>query len=130
MAKIAALTLIPAMLSLLGDHIDWPRKRNYAEIARHPVVADADGIRPGFWGRVTHLVMGRPVVSLVIAVSVLVAAALPYVDLNSGFAGAETLPASEARDGYEILQRDFSVGVLAPVEIVVDAQQSPEVDQA
>ena len=33
-AVVAALTLIPAILHLLGDRIDWPRKRKYDEYAK------------------------------------------------------------------------------------------------
>jgi RND superfamily putative drug exporter len=129
-AVLAMLTLVPAMLSLLGDRLDWPRKREYREHVYVPEQYDASHTQGGFWGRITHAVMARPVVSLVIATSLLAAAAIPYFDLNTGFAGAETLPESRARDGYEILARDFSVGVLAPVEFVIDAPQTAETDQA
>src|SRR5690606_16976350 len=30
LSVLATLTLVPALLGLLGDRIDWPRKRNYA----------------------------------------------------------------------------------------------------
>ncbi len=128
-AVLAMLTLIPALLALLGDHIDWPRKRNYAEISTHKPETDELGLTGGFWARLTHLVMDHAVASVIITVTLLVAAAIPFFSLNTGFAGAETLPPSEAKQAYEILRDDFSVGRLAPVQIIVDANQTPDVDQ-
>ncbi|MBA3337859.1 MAG: MMPL family transporter [Chloroflexia bacterium] len=120
-AVAASLTLIPAVLSLLGDKIDWPRRRNYDRVA----VAAADrfdeaSLHKGFWGRAAHLVMTHPAVSALLAVGVLVAASLPLVDLNRGFAGTDTLPPSDVREAFGILDRDFSAGSIAPVDIVVD----------
>jgi RND superfamily putative drug exporter len=63
-------------------------------------------------------------VFVVLSVALLVACALPYFQLNRGSAGIETLPPSDVKRAYQILARDFSAGVLAPVEIVVDGQQS------
>ncbi|HEY7033306.1 MAG TPA: MMPL family transporter [Thermomicrobiales bacterium] len=124
-AVIGTLTLVPALLGLLGDRIDWPRRRRYDEAA---VAAqrsrDEETYHSGFWGRLTHIVMKRPAVFVVLSVALLVACALPYFQLNRGSAGIETLPPSDVKRAYQILARDFSAGVLAPVEIVVDGQQS------
>ncbi|MDQ2683662.1 MAG: MMPL family transporter, partial [Chloroflexota bacterium] len=125
-AVSAMLTLIPAMLSLLGDKIDWPRKRNYddpAAIARQRE-RDAEAIHGGFWGTITRAVMARPVISLVAAAGVLILLAVPYLDLNTGFNGASTLPPSSVRDGYDILARDFQAGRLSPLQIVVDGDRA------
>jgi RND superfamily putative drug exporter len=59
-------------------------------------------------------------VSALLAVGVLVAASLPLVDLNRGFAGTDTLPPSDVCEAFGILDRDFSAGSIAPVDIVVD----------
>jgi RND superfamily putative drug exporter len=127
-AVAATLTLVPAMLGLLGDRIDWPRRRRYdgaavAAQARY----DQETIHAGFWGRVTRVVMGHPVICAVGAAGVLVAAAVPYLDLNRGEAGVESLPPSDVRSAYTLLSRDFAVGLLAPVEVVVDADRTDAV---
>ncbi|MEA2528778.1 MAG: putative drug exporter of the superfamily, partial [Thermomicrobiales bacterium] len=97
-AVAATLTLVPALLSLLGDKIDWPRRRRYdAATAAAQRAYDHETIHAGFWGRVTSAVMARPVVSVVLAAGLLVAAALPYVDLDRGQAGVESLPPSNLR---------------------------------
>jgi RND superfamily putative drug exporter len=128
-AVAATLTLIPALLSLLGDKIDWPRRRTYgtATVAAQQAY-DHETIHAGFWGRITRLVMARPVVSVVLAGGLLVAFALPYVDLHRGQAGVESLPPSNLRTAYELLIRDFPAGRLAPVEVVVDAPRSDAVE--
>ena len=64
--------------------------------------------------------MARPLVSVVLAAGLLVAAALPYFDLHRGQAGVESLPASDVKTAYELLSRDFPAGLLAPVEVVID----------
>jgi RND superfamily putative drug exporter len=113
------------MLSLLGDKIDWPRKRNYddpAAIARQRE-RDAEAVHGGFWGNITRIVMARPLISLALAAGTLVALSIPYFDLNTGFNGASTLPPSGVREGYDILARDFQAGRLSPIQIVIDGQQ-------
>jgi RND superfamily putative drug exporter len=110
-AVAAALTLLPAVLGLLGDRIDalkLPFGRRRPE--------------GGFWTRVATAVMRRPVVSLVLSVAVLAAAAVPFAGINSGFAGVSTLPDSfESKRGYELLEEELGYGT-APAEIVIDGE--------
>lgn len=121
---IATMTLVPAVVGLLGDRIDWPRKRNYdAYHAAHRSERHhgADTVYSGFWGRITRGVTARPMIGLIAATALLVAAAIPYFNINVGFAGVETMPEeSEARHAFEILDREFSAGSLAPVQFVIE----------
>ncbi len=129
----ASMTMIPAMLALLGDKIDWPRRRKYDTLTAEQIAANRfhdDTIHGGFWGRITKTVMARPVISAVLAIGILVAASLPYLDLKTGQTGIESLPDSEVKTGYEILSDKFYAGILAPVEIVIDGDaNSAEVQQ-
>jgi putative drug exporter of the RND superfamily len=128
-AVAATLTLVPALLSLLGDKIDWPRRRTYDEAtATRQRAYDQETIHAGFWGRITTVVMSRPVISVVLAAGLLVMAAIPYIDLERGQAGVESLPQSDLRTGYELLIRDFPAGRLAPVEVVISASRTDAVD--
>ncbi|MDQ3539794.1 MAG: MMPL family transporter [Chloroflexota bacterium] len=123
-AVMATLTLIPAVLGLLGDRIDWPRRRDYATYAREHGTEDPYDVRnvySGVWGRITKVVIARPIISVVAAVVLLVAAAIPYFDINTGFAGVETMPEdSHVRQGFEILNTEFSAGRLAPVQFAIE----------
>jgi RND superfamily putative drug exporter len=124
-AVVVMLTFIPALLALLGDRIDWPRRRNYdvaaAEAQRR---YDEETIHSGFWGRVARVVMTHPVVALVGAGALLIALAIPYFQLNTGFSGAESFPPGEAKTAYGILARDFAVGQLAPVQIALSGDKT------
>ena len=127
-AVAATLTLVPALLSLLGDKIDWPRRRTYdAAVVAAQERYDHETIHAGFWGRVTRLVMAHPVVCVVLAAGLLIAAALPYLALDRGQGGVESLPPSDVRTAYTLLSRDFPAGRLAPVEVVVDGPRTDEV---
>jgi uncharacterized membrane protein YdfJ with MMPL/SSD domain len=121
-AILGTLSLIPAMLSLLGDKIDWPRRKKYdTAMAAKQAAHDNEVIHRGFWGRMTKTVMAHPVISLVLTVSFLVVCALPYFDLNEGSAGVSALPSgTKSASAYRVLERDFPAGTVSPVEIVVD----------
>ncbi|HEV3402115.1 MAG TPA: MMPL family transporter [Acidimicrobiales bacterium] len=113
-AVAASMTLLPALLGLLGDHIDRLRV--------HRRRADAAGRQGGFWDAVTRGVMRRPVVSLVVGVCVLLVPAVFWTQMHTGFAGVSTLPESfESKKAFEALAKDFSGGLSSPVEVVVDA---------
>src|SRR5215211_3272775 len=123
-AVVATLTLVPAVLSLVGNRIDWPRRRR-----TEPPVKATQSLS-GFWTRVAHLVMVRPLVSALLAVGVLLALALPYLSMERGTAGVESLPDSDVKRAYQILQQDFAAGLVEPLEIVVDAEREPEIEAA
>jgi RND superfamily putative drug exporter len=127
---IATLTLVPALLSLLGDKIDWPRKRKTNDGLQDGSVGSPLDPQPtgGFWAGLTRVVMARPVVSVLLASGLLIDASVPYFDLEIGQAGVESLPKSDLRTAYEVLIRDFPAGRLAPVEIVIGASRSDEVE--
>ena len=118
---IAALTLLPAVLSLLGDRINALRIPFFGRAAA--------GAESRFWGRIVRAVMRRPVVSLVAAVTLLLAAAVPVLSLDTGTAGISTLPERfESRQGFELLNREFPGRTTDPVQIAVDGEaDSPQV---
>ena len=87
--------------------------------------------RGGFWDRVTGVVMRYPVVSLVASAALLIALALPYLNINTGSAGVSTLPESlRARQGFEILQAEFSAGLVTPAEIAIEGDVNGDDVQA
>ena len=117
-AVAASLTLLPAVLALMGDRIDALRIRGRRSGAQR---------RKGrFWDHITGAVMRRPVVSLLVAAGTLVVAALPYFSINEGFSGVSTLPdEAESKQAFLILEREFSGGLGSPVEIVIDGDITP-----
>ena len=131
-AVFATLTLIPAVMSLLGDKMDWPRRKTYdaATVARQNDY-DHETIHAGFWGRLTRVVMQRPLVSLAASVTLLLICAIPYLNYEPGLGGASNLPDElESKQAFTILSTDFSAGLISPVEIVVEGPlDDPSVQQ-
>jgi len=119
-AVAASLTLLPAVLALMGDKVDALRIRARKRGA---------GRGPSrFWDRVAGTVMRRPVASLVLSAGILLMAALPYFSINEGFSGVSTLPGEvESKQAFLILESEFSGGLGSPVEIVVDGDITPSV---
>ena len=133
-AVVAMLTLVPALLALLGDKIDWPRKRRYDDPARiaEQRRKDAEMIHGGFWGSITKVVMRRPVVALALSAGFLLVLTIPYFDLKTGFNGAETLPESDVRSGFDVLASPEgfnTAGRSQPLMIAIDGSQ-PEIQTA
>ena len=116
---VAALTLLPAVLGLLGDRI------NAGRIPFFGRAADRAGREGRFWGRVVHAVMRRPVVSLVLAAGFLLVLALPVLRLETGSQGASALPDRfESKQGYVLLNEEFPGQTTDPIEIAVAGDAS------
>jgi RND superfamily putative drug exporter len=120
-AVICALTLLPAVLSLLGDKVNR---------LKVPFIGRSGGIAPaaegdetgGFWGHVASIVMGHPWISVAASVGILLALALPALSLKLGLSGVTTLPDGyDSRRAFEILDEQFSGGRISPAEIVITA---------
>jgi putative drug exporter of the RND superfamily len=117
---VAALTLLPALLGLLGDRVN---------ALRVPVVGRASVERADpegrFWHAIIERVLRRPALSLAIAGGVLVAAAIPVLGLEIGTNGVSTLPDRLAsKRGFIALQRNFPRVTTDPADIVVDGYDS------
>ena len=121
-AVLAALTLLPAVLSLLGPSVNSLRIPMVGRrLQRTP--AENESSTGGFWGLITRVVMRYPIAGLVLAGGLLVAAAVPALSLDVGFNGFSSLPPElQGRQAYDILERDFSggTGAVTPTSIVVD----------
>jgi RND superfamily putative drug exporter len=110
---LAALTLLPALLGLIGDRVN---------ALRVPWVGRNLG-RAGegrFWGAIVRAVMRRPVISLVASAALLIALAVPILGLKLGASGVSTLPNRlESKRGFEALARDFQQTSSSPALIAV-----------
>jgi RND superfamily putative drug exporter len=126
-ALAASMTLLPAILGLLGDRINWPR---LAKRARVDSEYDPKG---GFWDRVSRGVMARPIVYLVLAVGILGGLGSFYFQLKQGTSQNVTqLPDEfESKQAFITLEREFAGGVTDPARIVITGDvQRPEVQAA
>jgi putative drug exporter of the RND superfamily len=110
----AALTLLPAILSLLGDRVD----RLHVPIVGRRM---AEGPRESrFWGAVVRGVVRRPGLSLALAVAVLLLAAAPTLGMQIGASGISTLPDRlTSKQGFTALEGSFPAAGAEPAQIVV-----------
>jgi uncharacterized membrane protein YdfJ with MMPL/SSD domain len=110
----SALTLLPAILSLLGDRINALR---VPYLGRN--VGRSDAAEGRFWQAIVRRVMHRPAVSLGLGLAILLAAASPIFGLHIGHSGVSTLPDRlPSKQGYVALARNFPVQTPNPVRIV------------
>ena len=110
----AALTLLPALLSMWGDGINRApdpvhrAQRRTFGCGRGPVLA-----------RIVTAVLRHPALALAVSVAALLALALPVFGLHIGANGITTLPDSTpSKQGYLAVQRAFPTQNPEPVRIV------------
>jgi len=119
MSVLAALTLLPAVLSLLGDHVN---SLKVPYLGRRLLGGKAAG-RTSWIARTAQRAMRRPGLALGAGVVVLLLAASPIVFMKTGVSGVSSFPNSfESKQAFGILDRQFSAGRVSPVQIVVDGQ--------
>jgi RND superfamily putative drug exporter len=116
-AVCAATTLLPALLGMVGDNIDrlaLPHRRGPRDDHPHG------------WERWARLVARRPLPAALLAVVVLLALALPTLDLYLGQQDNGSLPTStESRRAYDGMTAAFGVGANGPLLVSVDLSAQP-----
>ncbi|MGY1961822.1 MMPL family transporter [Nocardia gipuzkoensis] len=125
---IAALTLLPAVLAVLGPRVNkWqlPPKWRPADVRWDSAAAH------GLWARWAHLVMRRPVLFATAAVAVLVVAALPIGSLRYGIdLGTTSMGDQPTARAQLVLDRSFSPGAVSPVQVVITGSGDDALDNA
>ncbi|MBI2237130.1 MAG: MMPL family transporter [Actinobacteria bacterium] len=122
---LASMTLLPALLSVLGDKVNSLRVFR----RRREVVAGEH--EDGFWNAITRGVMRRPVVGLAVAAGLLIAAAMPFFfqghaddagrGIKTGLSGISTVPDDVgSKQAFLALAEDFSGGMTSPARVVID----------
>jgi uncharacterized membrane protein YdfJ with MMPL/SSD domain len=119
-AVIGSLTVLPAVLALLGDRVDRGRIPGFGRLidrrARREAIA---GKRLGFWAGLARAVTGRPVASLVISVSILGALAVPLAGMRTAGLNVLDLPPSlPVAQAVQSIERHFP-GAPQDAELVV-----------
>lgn len=123
-ALLGALTVLPALLAILGKRIDAGRVIRRRKAAQAPATADQQGA----WARMAHSVMRRPVVYIVVVLAVLGVFASPF--LRAQFAGSDERvmpPGTEARVASERLAAEFPGVSGAPIETLVEGASDAQV---
>ena len=111
-AVAAALTLLPALLGLLGDRVNW---------LTIPIIGRrrSPGSGGGFWGAITGVVTAHPAISVVITAVLLLGLTAPVTTLELGSGGISMLPDdTDERHAFDVVIDDFSDGIIT-ADIVV-----------
>ncbi|MBC8279872.1 MAG: MMPL family transporter [Chloroflexi bacterium] len=119
-AVAASLTLLPAILGLMGDRVNW---------LTIPIIGrrrskDSSG---GFWNAITKVVTARPAVSVVITAAILIGLTAPVLTMELGNGGVSMLPEdTDERHAFDTLITEFTDGIIT-ADIVILA---PDVSAA
>jgi RND superfamily putative drug exporter len=112
---LAAFTLLPALLGVLGSRI------NRLAIRRR-----RDGAGSVFWSRSAEVVMRHPLAVILLAAAILGILLYPVGHMKVGIPEATVLPQEyESRAGDDILKRNFEYAALNPMEIVATLEDDP-----
>jgi RND superfamily putative drug exporter len=116
MTMLAAVTLLPALLTLFGKRIERSVRKHAAKQRRTP--GDS-------WRKLAGAVQRGPWVPLLLGVVALGALSLPALNMRLGFADAGTDdPAKTSRKAYDLLADGFGPGFNGPLVVVSEGDQA------
>ncbi len=114
----ASATFLPALLAVLGRKIN-----RFRVIPKRILASRAEG-RPGFWTRLSRSIMRRPVLYLLGAGGVMIALAVPALQLHLTGGDNRGVPlTTESTKGLGLLEDTLGPGALAPNQIAIDTHQ-------
>jgi RND superfamily putative drug exporter len=113
-AVLGSLTVLPALLSRLGDKVDRGRVPLVGRLRRD----DGEG---RIWGAIVDRVLRRPALSAGLAAAFLLVLAAPALQLRLAAQGPESFPKGlEVIETYDRMQQAFP-GSALPANVVVEA---------
>lgn len=111
---VAGLTLTPALLSVAGEHVFWPRPLSVLR-----TTSDEGSAR---WARVADVVRRRPAEVLLAGLIALIIPAAGLGWYEPSFDLVRDLPAgADARDGFDTVASHYAGGTISPVYVIVTA---------
>jgi putative drug exporter of the RND superfamily len=122
----ATITLLPAVLSLIGNGFDFGRLP-WQKRMTDPLPPHTEG--RGFWHWVTLPAMKAPVISFVLAAMVVAACIWPRFSMKLGYSYVDTLPPNcVSRSGYDaMMEAGYPNMLVAPLEIAISGYDQPAV---
>jgi RND superfamily putative drug exporter len=119
-AVLGSLTVLPALLSKLGDRVDKLRVPFVHRLRR-------DDGQSRFWNAILDPVLKHPVIATVLSAGALLALAAPALHMHTSNPGPETFPKSiPVMKMYDVAQKSFPGGSIpALVMVKVDDTSAP-----
>src|SRR5262245_1677056 len=119
-AVLAAITLLPAVLALVGTHIESGRLPAFLR----PRTKDPDG---GFWGGWARALMHRPWLGIAATLALLIPLIVPFFSLNLGQEDIGATPKSTTeREAYDLMAAGFGPGYNGPLLVAVELGSPPK----
>jgi len=120
-AAVAAITLLPAVLGLLGPKVN---------ALKLPGLRQHHDARPHGWRRWATFVASHPWPAIGVSLVILVVLALPIRNLHLGQTDNSALPKdTQTRQSYDALSKGFGPGVNGPMLVAVSLSKAAQNDQ-
>jgi uncharacterized membrane protein YdfJ with MMPL/SSD domain len=124
LAALISLTVLPAVLTLLGTRVNALSPR----FLRRRAEADARPDEQGFWYRLSRFVMRRPAPIATLCALFLVVLGIPFFSIRFETVDAKVLPRdASARQTYDVVTAEFPPYREAPVWVSVDGGSRAQV---
>ncbi|MGF1583138.1 MAG: MMPL family transporter [Gemmataceae bacterium] len=118
---VAALTLTPALLRILGNLVFWPGR---APLPRSLSVGDGGLAKQSLWDRISHQVVRRPGMIFSGAVLLLLPLACLGFQAQPDYKATSQLsPNSESLQGLEALKKHFIPGETGPMTVLLVSEK-------
>jgi len=117
-ALIAALTLLPSVVMLLGDRVFWPAKISISRPRR----------REGYFIRAARFSIKHAKVIILVAVLISVPTTYLALTLETSYDFIEAMPDVESKQGLAAMEAGFGAGTITPTQIALDMSQPAYVD--
>ena len=117
LAATVALTVLPAVLTLLGTRVNALTPAFLARRAER----EARSTEEGFWYRLSRFVMRRPVPVATASAAVLIAAGIPFFSIKFTEVDPSVLPKdASARQVYDVMRSQFPPYRDTPIQVAVE----------
>lgn len=128
-ALLASLTLTPALLSILGSAVFWPRRApKPGPVLR--IMSQTRLARPPFWEVVARIVAKRPGLVWIASVAVLVPLLAIGLFVRPNYrATGELSPQAPSLQGLAAIQRHFTAGEVGPITVLLASPVPWDTDQ-
>ncbi|KGR76123.1 MMPL family transporter [Ureibacillus sinduriensis] len=125
---IAALTILPAILAILGRVAFWPFSPRTEEMAKKYAQAKSKPYKSSkpkhpVMTKIGEFVTNKPWLVIIVTAVVLGGLALTSTQIKYNYDLLSSFPEDmDSREGFTIIAENFSPGELAPVQIIVDTK--------
>jgi RND superfamily putative drug exporter len=124
LAVLAALTLLPAALAIIGLRVNALPVR-FPRLWQRRAADQATSVEPqhGFWYRLSHFVMRYPVRVLVPVLLLLIGFGLPFLGVRFSAPDASILPTNvPSREAFDLLSTRFNASDTEPILLAVQTR--------